>query len=283
MTRTTTGLLIVAGLGVAAAAGGAVGAGAAIALVKTSYTGPLDPNPRSELAVHSDELGESVILGVRLPIEYASDPDRHFPVLWVLDGASRGAQVFHSAQTLSRVGIAAPSIVVEVPRSSAGRTEDFTPPHAVMASASGQGDRFLRFLEIEAIPAVEEAFRTDSVRVLVGHSLGGLFALYALVERPSLFTAHFAFSPSVWVGNQAIVHVLQGTLRQLDTLETFLYVSLGSHEGNRMLSGFEAVRAALQSDAPPGLRWQMDITTGADHGSNPTLSFPVAVSRYWGR
>jgi len=281
MTKFKIGLLVMAGLVVAAGTGGVVGAGAAIALIKTSYNGPVNADPRSELAVHSDVLGESVQLGIRLPIEYASDPDRRFPVLWVLD-ASHGDMVYRATQTLAQAGIGEPSIVVELPRTSAGRTEDFTPPQPIMHWTGGQGDRFLRFLETEAIPAVEGAFRTDSVRILVGHSLGGLFTLYAFAERPLLFKAHFAFSPSTWVGNQAIVSILQRTLRERDTGETFLYLSLGSDEGNRMLSGFEAVRATLTSDAPPRLRWQMDITAGADHGSNPTLSYPIAVSRYWG-
>ncbi len=281
MTKFKIGLFVIAGLVVAAGTGGVVGAGAAIALIKTSYNGPVDADPRTELAVHSDALGESVQLGVRLPIEYASDPDRQFPVLWVLD-ASQGDMIYRATQALAQAGIAEPSIVVELPRSSAGRTEDFTPPQSIMHSVGGRGDRFLRFLEAEAIPAVDEALRTDSVRILIGHSLGGLFTLYVFAERPSLFDAHFAFSPSTWVGRQAIVPVLQRTLRARGAIETFLYLSLGSDEGNRMLSGFEAVRATLASDAPPGLRWQMDITTGADHGSNPTLSYPVAVRRYWG-
>jgi len=282
MTRLKIGLLAMAGLVVAAGMGGVVGAGAAIALIKTSYNGPVNEDSRSELAVHSDVLGESVQLGIRLPIEYASDPDRRFPVLWVL-GASHGDMVYRATQTLAQAGIAEPAIVVELPRSSVGRTEDFTPPQRIMHSVGGQGDRYLRFLETEAMPAVDETFRTEPVRILVGHSLGGLFALYAFAERPSLFDAHFVFSPSTWVGRQAIVPVLQRTLREGDTDQTFLYLSLGSEEGNRMLSGFEAVRATLTADAPPGLRWQMDITTGADHGSNPILSYPVAVSRYWGR
>jgi predicted alpha/beta superfamily hydrolase len=283
MTKVKTGFLVLAALVVAAGVGGLVGGGAAIALVKTAYNSrPVEREARSELVVHSEVLGESMVLGVRLPLEYAADPGRRFPVLWVLDGRGQGYEVYRTTQVLSRIGVAEPSIVIEVPHSGAGRTEDFTPPGDVMSSDARQGDRLLRFLEAEAIPAVEQAYRADSARVLVGHSLGGLFALYTLGERPALFDGYFSFSPSVWVGDEAIVTFLEGALGQPEGLRNFLYLSLGSEEGNEMLSGFEALREALEQ-APSELDWQMDITPGADHGSNPRLSYPVAASLYWSR
>jgi predicted alpha/beta superfamily hydrolase len=282
MTRLRIGVLLVAGLVVAAASGGVVGAGAAIALVKTAYNGRVEGASRSELAVHSDALGEPLLLQVRLPLEYASDAERRFPVLWVLDGPSQGEHVARSTQMLSRIGVAEPSIVVEVPSSGAGRTADFTPPRG-NAATDARADRFLGFLETEAIPAVADAFRTDSVRVLVGHSLGGLFTLYALVQRPALFDGYFAFSPSVWVSDQAIVPDFVGLGQSRGWPRAALYLSLGSREGNRMRSGFEAIQAALRSSATPDFRWQADITSDADHGSNPELSFPVAANWFWAR
>jgi predicted alpha/beta superfamily hydrolase len=118
--------------------------------------------------------------------------------------------------------------------------------------------------------------------VLVGHSLGGFFALFALAERPSLFDAYFVFSPSVWVADRAIIPRLRRALLQPLEGETFLYASLGAREGNRMASSFEELRETLMSIASPELRWQLDITAGADHLSNPILSYPVAASQYWG-
>lgn len=280
MTRVKTVLLVAALIVVAAAVAGVVGAGAAIALVKTSYNGPVDDFTRTELAVHSKALGESVILGVHVPVEYAAEPERRFPVLWVLDGPSQGLDIHRATQTLSRIGAAEPAIVVEVPHSSSGRDDDFRPPVADV-SWGGQADRFLRFLESEAIPAVDEAFQTDSVRLLVGHSLGGFFALFAFTEHPALFDAYFAFSPSVWVGGEVIIPMLEGALQQPSPEETFLFVSVGAQEGNEMAAGFDAVRETLEAYTTQDLRWQTEVTAGADHGSNPTLSYPVAVSEYW--
>jgi hypothetical protein len=52
----------------------------------------------------------------------------------------------------------------------------------------GRGeDNFLAFLADELIPAIEQRYRTQSLRVLIGHSQGGLFAYYALTARPAAF------------------------------------------------------------------------------------------------
>jgi predicted alpha/beta superfamily hydrolase len=281
MTRVKTVVLVAALIVVAAAVGGLVGAGAAIALVKTSYNGPVDNFRRTELAVHSEALGESVILKLHLPVEYATEPDRRFPVLWVLDGPSQGLGFHRATETLSRIGAAEPAIVVEVPHSSSGRDDDFRPPVEADVSWGGRADRFLRFLESEAIPAVGEVFRADSVRLLAGHSLGGFFALFAFTERPVLFDGYFVFSPSVWVGGEVIIPMLERSLQQTPSGETFLFVSVGAQEGNEMIRGFDGVRETLESHAPPEVRWRTEVTAGADHGSNPILSYPVAASEYW--
>ena len=46
---------------------------------------------------------------------------------------------------------------------------------------------FLAFLTDELIPAIEQKYRTQPLRILLGHSQGGLFAHYAMTERPATF------------------------------------------------------------------------------------------------
>jgi predicted alpha/beta superfamily hydrolase len=282
LSRLKTGVLVVAAILAAAISGGIVGGAAAVALVRNAYNGPVESAALPELLVNSDELGEPMTLRVHLPIEYTTDPDRTFPVLWVLDGHSQGALFARSMQTLSRIEVAEPSIVVEVPSSSRGRQSDFIPPWE-NGPPNARADRFLRFLEGEAIPAVAKAYRANGARVLVGHSMGGLFTLYALLQTPSLFNGYFAFSPSVWIADEQILGELERAAPAASAVPTRLFLSLGETEGNQMLSGFRALETVLASWPASGLRWQATITGGADHGSNPELSFPVAARWYSGR
>ena len=64
--------------------------------------------------------------------------------------------------------------------------------------------RYLAALEAEVLPFVESRYRTAPSRLLAGHSLGGLFTTYALVNRPDLFNGYIALSPSYHHGRDLI-------------------------------------------------------------------------------
>jgi pimeloyl-ACP methyl ester carboxylesterase len=68
------------------------------------------------------------------------------------------------------------------------RNRDLLPfPFPGIAIPPG-GAQFLKFIEKELIPFVEANFRTVAGdRTLWGYSFGGIFALYALFEKPGLF------------------------------------------------------------------------------------------------
>ena len=54
------------------------------------------------------------------------------------------------------------------------------------------------------------------MRVLVGHSLGGLFALHALARRPALFTGYVVMEPSVWWNEQQPLRDARAALARAD-------------------------------------------------------------------
>jgi predicted alpha/beta superfamily hydrolase len=55
-------------------------------------------------------------------------------------------------------------------------------------------------LRDEIIPLVERSYRITDDRGIMGHSLGGLFAAYALFEAPDLFRRYGILSPSLSIG-----------------------------------------------------------------------------------
>jgi predicted alpha/beta superfamily hydrolase len=150
----------------------------------------------------SRRLGESRVVDVALPAGYDANLSQHYPVLYVLDGEVEGQAAVTIARFYASTGQLPPMIVIGIRNTE--RTRDLTPaPSAGFTplpdvGTNGGADAFLSFLADELIPWVDQGYRTAPMRILVGHSLGGLFALYALSERPALFTGYLVMEPATW-------------------------------------------------------------------------------------
>lgn len=243
-------------------------------IVKRQYEEPADPHVTAAV-VQSNVLAEQRDLIISLPESYQREPGRRYPVLYVLDGSSHAGHTAESARLMARIGVMPEVIVVGIPSSRENRERDYTPP-----SMHGGADRFLRFLERELIPHVERTYRATSTRMLAGHSRGGLFVMYSLLERPDLFGARFAYSPALWHDDDRIVAEMAKSLKAR-TAPGFLYLSLGDGENEKMTRAFRKAVGVLRTSAPPALRWRADITTGANHSNNAVLSTPVALHTYF--
>jgi hypothetical protein len=63
---------------------------------------------------------------------------------------------------------------------------------------------FLQFLREELLPWIDSTLRTDTAdRALSGHSMSGLFAVYALTHQPSTFRRYLVGSPALWSAGEA--------------------------------------------------------------------------------
>lgn len=149
----------------------------------------------------SARLGEARTIEVSLPLDYATSQER-YPVVVVLDGESLRESATALTRFYASSAMLPRTIVVGVRNTR--RSRDMTPPAEAGfippsdVGASGGADAFLGFLADELIPLLERRFRTAPMRVLVGHSLSGLFVLHALARRPELFTGYVAMEPAIW-------------------------------------------------------------------------------------
>ena len=64
-----------------------------------------------------------------------------------------------------------------------------------------RAEAFLGFLETELIPDIEKTYRTAQPRILQGKSLSGLFTIYALLARPTVFNAYVGCSAGWFTEN----------------------------------------------------------------------------------
>lgn len=159
----------------------------------------------------SSKEGDEYVIRVSVPDGPA--PTGGFPVIYVLDGdAWFGAAVevarireYSKLSPAAIVGIAYPDRKFF---NAKRRSFDFTPPGAVddeMASAGialGGAAQFLRFINETLKPELRAKYPLSIAHeALFGHSLGGLFVLYAMYEAPGSFETFLAASPSMGFSN----------------------------------------------------------------------------------
>lgn len=235
--------------------------------------------------VASEILGEQRRLMVRLPPGYETS-NVDYPVLYLLDPRTWFDHTTGTIAALERTGEMPQTILVGIINTQ--RTRDLTPPWTDEASIAaeegredmvalgGGADDFLAFLRDELIPEVEKRYRTAPIRLLVGHSFGGLFVLHALAQEPDLFAATIALSPSLWWDEGRPVDQTRELFRQRPQLEHRLFMTLGN-EGGGMATHFDRLRTFLLHEAPPGLEWHAEIIDGENHMSIPLPSLPAAL------
>ncbi len=150
------------------------------------------------IKINSKTFGAEREIMIYTPRLYDESPDKRYEVVYVFDAQARQYfDLVHS--TLTFLNSSVPMIVVGV--ISPVRNEDFLPPYKheetakIMRGKKGSSPLFLKFIRDEVFTYVEQNYRTLPTRLAVGHSNGGVFISYCLLEDPDMFDGYLAISP----------------------------------------------------------------------------------------
>ncbi len=231
--------------------------------------------------INSKILNESRKLLVHLPKDYKSNKNKNYPILFALDGTSHDQDISNAASILNYANVFPEIIIIGIPNTN--RNRDLTPNYMMKDNKPnelGSGDKFLLFLEKEAIPLIENKYRTSGYRMISGNSRGGLFTMYALIEKPNIFHAYFSYSPAFWRNNNLISDKMTAFLKHKTHLNKFIYMSLGSNENEKMKRGFKSIITVLDSNKTSDLKFYYKYTSKATHGTNAYYSIPLALKTW---
>jgi Putative esterase len=147
------------------------------------------------------------------------------------------------------------------------RTRDYTPTNVREMAGGGGAAAYLAFLKTELIPLIERRYRADSAqRGLGGHSLGGLFATYALAHDPGLFRRYWIGSPSLWWDKQVAFTWLPALQQRAAAVTGRAYVTVGALETDVMVPPAQRLARALTTGFP-GLRTGSQVFADETHAS----------------
>ncbi len=226
--------------------------------------------------IPSKNLKQSRSLTISMPEGYENGTDA-YPVLYLLDGESNFEYTVPIVRYLADNERIPEMIVVAIHSGDvARRTRDLTPPSQAeidnrFSPGNGGADAFLSFISDELIPYVEKKYRTRPYRVLVGHSLGGLFAIHALVAKPKLFNAYIAVDPTVSWNNGAETVRARQFFSEVQELQADVFITAANAFG-RTEPGIKDLVAALDANRARGFHWNFEWMKDENHLSIPLPS-----------
>lgn len=146
--------------------------------------------------LYSEILGEDRTLLIHLPEGY--DRSEHdYPVFYMLYGDHTTTYFAETVAVLSKYGSSAriPRMIL-VAVTNTDRYRDLIP---FDRNGNKTGiDNFIDFFSRELIPYVENNYRVNSYKILMGPQAGANFALYTLFMKPDLFDAFIISNPFRW-------------------------------------------------------------------------------------
>jgi predicted alpha/beta superfamily hydrolase len=188
------------------------------------FSQKLEPRERitePDHTITSKILGRDYQLYISFPKNYSTKDTVSYPVLYVLDGEwvfpiIRGTRaILDSEKELEDL------IIVSISDADfTFRYQDYTTSLSTSTDEkvnkrsdvpkggliSGGADKFLTSMKTEIVPFVDKNYKTNSDRGIFGHSFGGLFAAYCLVNSDGYFTRFGISSPALWWDNEKLLN-----------------------------------------------------------------------------
>jgi predicted alpha/beta superfamily hydrolase len=260
---------------------------------KTLMSSPYSLPNTEVLPLASEATGQDYRIYVSLPKNY-SKSDLSYPVVFLLDADYSFAIGHNIVEHLSDRGDLPDMILVAIGYNGASqdkttyrlnRMRDYSPTFNLRGGygpsinkVSGGGPAFSEFLRTELLPFIANRYRTDSDRsALVGHSMGGMFATYVLLDNPQLFANYIVVSPSLWWDGYHGLTMERSFANNHRDLEARVFFSVGSLEEEPMrpmVSTLKSFANSLENRGYPSLSTHLQIEQAEDHNT----IFPQALT-----
>lgn len=196
-----------------------------------------------------EALGQSREVNIVLPIGYAEESEKRWPVVYLLDGGQtqdllmgaglqRWNTIWGRSQNAILVGI-----------ETRNRQRELLPPTRDAAEqarwpTAGEGASFRQWIAETVKPMIEARYSHDGTAFLVGESAAGHFVVETWAVTPGLFTGYAAISPSLQWDGEALSRKPLG-----DQKRPPIYLSLAD-EGGATETGMERLLGMLPASQP---------------------------------
>jgi predicted alpha/beta superfamily hydrolase len=245
--------------------------------------------------LYSKSVNDTFSIFVNLPNEYNPQQKEKYPVVYLLDANLYFDIIATILNKYSEVGLAPAVILVGIgykdfPTMDSLRNRDDTYPIATPEyemNVSGGADNFLSFINNELIPYVDNKYKTDtSKRTLMGHSLGGYFTNYALLQnllgKSNSLSCYISASPSLHYNHYYLLNQLREIPKNRRDKKLKVYFTYGGleepenteHSNMRKLNDISEQLSQLLSEKQSGsIIYKSDIFSNLGHMDSQIPTF----------
>ena len=236
---------------------------------------------------------------VYLPRSY-HHTKKSYPTLWVTDNALELAQAALKSQAIGTfpelivVAVGAPASV-NYAEFGRRRSYDFIPDASLMGpafqalpkEALGGAPGFLDFLVNQLRPMLAKEYRMDlNDQGYAGHSGGGQFGLYILLNKPESFNKYIISSPAAY---QPWLDMEERWYADNKDLKARVFLSAGEGEaahpiwsGAEIVSTVATMAERLTARKYPSLELTVKIFPDEDHLTVMPIAYTRGISVLWG-
>lgn len=209
-------------------------------------------------SLYSNVLNEQRNIRIILPEGYKSNSEKTYDVIYVLDG-ERVAKVVSAIHDMTSNWKEIPKcIIVGVDNKEIEgvkqRNRDLLPTYVERFPLSGKADNYIKFFKDDLIPYINKKYPTTNRKTLFGHSHAGTFAMYTLLNEPTLFSAYVLADPSLWWDDKYVIKLAENK-PSLMPIDTSLFIS--GREGERYIAmGTDAMDDVLEKNISKENVWR---------------------------
>jgi predicted alpha/beta superfamily hydrolase len=143
-------------------------------------------------------------------------------------------------------------------------------------------DKFLLFLTNEVMPYIKIKYRVVDYTILIGHSLGGRFALNAFIRRPDLFNAIIAASPAYTKNHiDEVEFELDSVIKKGLGTDRAIYVATTYIKEDQTEQQFrefaENLNTHFHTFRAPNFRFEFNCSSTLGHAKSPYFAIPEGL------
>lgn len=250
---------------------------------------------QKNFTLYSRTVRDSFVISLQLPDAYKSDSTTSYPVVYLTDANFHFPMLAATLKQYEKGGLLPPLILVGIGYKSfelmdSLRVRDYMYPAALPSdemNAVGGGQKFDSFIVNQLIPYVDANYHTNKTnRSLLGHSFGGYFSLYSLLNQIEAkrndFKNFVSASPTLWYNNFYLSQ-LPDKLRELNNKDFInIFLSVGGLEDSTWnISPVKTFAGQIEKTGLKNIILESRIYNRLEHMDVAQLSFVKGLQQFY--